>query len=170
MLWRFGKVRLQRDRLLGIVPRPAAGLPLLPEDDAQVVVGLGEVGPQRDGLLEVCGSPVELALLAEKVAQVVVGFGIVGLEGHRLLEPRHGLVELALPPQDDAQVVVDLGDVGTQGENLEIGRGGLGQPPRTMFADGQRDESIQRGWLSGRRAGRCHQLLSLRVFGFQNQL
>ena len=145
-------------------------LALQAEDAPQVVVRLGQIRPQSDRLLKPCRGLVELALLPEDVAQVVVRLEEAGLESHRSLVLGRRFVELALVQQHVAQIVVHLGDVGPQRKNLAISRGSLGQPPGTMFALCQGNESIQLGWLSGRLAGRRHQVLSSLAAGYSDQL
>ena len=52
--------------------RRLAEFSLLPQDGAQVVVGLGKIRSQGDRLPIPCHGLIELALLLEDVAQVVV--------------------------------------------------------------------------------------------------
>ena len=103
-------------------------LVLLLQDDPQVVVGIGIVGLEAEGLLKTCRRLVEPALLRQHDSQVVLGLGVVGFEAEGLLIAGHGLVEPALPRQGNAQVVVGLGRVGLEAEGLLIVRDGLVEP------------------------------------------
>ena len=72
-------------------------------------MGLGEIWPESERLLELCHGLVELALLLEDVPRLLCASARVGLESQRLLELGRGFVELALVVEDVAQVVVRLG-------------------------------------------------------------
>ena len=65
------------DGLLESCHRPLE-LPLLRQQDAQVVVRFGKAGPQGDRLLEACRRFAGLARSPEDDAQVVVGLGDIG--------------------------------------------------------------------------------------------
>ena len=101
---RFGIVRIKGDRLLEFC-RSLFELALLAQHGGQVVVRLGQVGPQDQRLHKFGGRRVELALFSQYVAQIVVRFGQIRLESDRLPKPCRRLIQLALLPQNVAQVV-----------------------------------------------------------------
>ena len=70
--------------------------PLSDEGVAEVVVGLGVVRLEADGLPVLGDGLVQLALAREGVAEVVVGLGVVLLEADGLAVLGDGLVQLAL--------------------------------------------------------------------------
>jgi hypothetical protein len=121
---RLGIVRLEADRLLiarvGLV-EPA----LLPQCDAEVVVGIGKVGLEADGPLVARHGLREPVLLFQDAPQVVVGIGIVGLEADGPLKTGRGLLEIVLPRQHDAQVVLHIGVVGLEADDPPIARHGV---------------------------------------------
>ena len=130
-------------------------LALLSQHVAQVVVRLGKIRPKSNRLPIPCHGLVELALLVKMLPRLLCAWKRPGLRA-TAVESGRRFVELALVREHVAQVVVRLGDVGPQRENLPISRGGLGQPPRAMFALRQGNESVQLGWLSGSGTRRRH--------------
>jgi hypothetical protein len=87
-----------------------------------------------------------------------VRIGVERAQSDRLLEMWPGFVEPALPRQHDAQIVMYFGHVGPNRQNLAASHDRVGQPARAMFAPCQVKEGIQLGSLSGRLAGRRHQV------------
>jgi hypothetical protein len=64
------------------------------QDVAQIVMGLGIVGLERDGLAKRGLRLDQLSLSQQGVAQVVMGTEIIGLEGDGLAERRLRLGQL----------------------------------------------------------------------------
>jgi hypothetical protein len=98
--------------------------------DAEVGVGLGEVGLEPDRLA-VCGDGLgQLPLVVQGGAEVVVSFGVVGLEPDRLAERRLCTRVVVLPvPEDRAEAVVGLGVAGLEPDR----RAGCVVCPLTSF-------------------------------------
>jgi hypothetical protein len=96
------------------------------EHVAEVVVGGGVVGIDREGALEGLGRLARPALLHEHDAVVVVGFGQARAEGHRGAIVLLRLVPAAEPAVDRDQVGVGLGE---RGVRLQ---GGLVLAPRAL--------------------------------------
>ncbi len=80
--------------------------PLSIQRIAQVVVGVGVLRVEFDGLLVAGDGLVHWPLPMQRIAQVVVGAGELRVEFDGLLVAGDGLVHLALAAQRNAQVVV----------------------------------------------------------------
>src|SRR5437868_5969474 len=108
---RVGPVRTTRAQLVPPLQSSESlkELPLLPEGEAQVAVGLGIIGLQLDGLVEGGERLVKPALAEECVAEMAVRRRIVGSQGDSLAEGCDRLVALAMLPKRAAQVEVHRG-------------------------------------------------------------
>ena len=84
-------------------------LALFVERRAEIVVGLGIVGFERDGLAITDGSVIQLALGFERIAKIVMRFGMVGLEGEGPTITAHRLIELSLRFEHETQGAIVLG-------------------------------------------------------------
>src|SRR5689334_23644731 len=83
------------------------------ESHAEVVVGLGVVGLEPNGLPQLGDAGVVLPLLVKGETQIIVGLGVVGLEPNGLPVLGNGGVVLTLGGKSETQVVVDAGGVGS---------------------------------------------------------
>ena len=86
-----------------------ADLPLPQEDISQIVVRLGVIGLDPQGLLEVGDGFLDLACLRQSDPQIGVRFGVIGLAPQRLFIMPDGIADLTLPHEDSSQIVVCLG-------------------------------------------------------------
>ena len=85
----------------GLVELPAAG-----QGDAQVALGLGELGLNSQGLPVMGDGLLDLPAAGQDVAQVAVGLGVVGVELQGLAEMGDRIVDPAADDQGVAEIVV----------------------------------------------------------------
>ncbi len=100
---RFGMVGIEVQgapvKLLG-----AVALPLIEEENAEIVQGIGKAGLVIDGRAITNGRFVQPAQVPECVTKIVMRPGIAGLMPQRLAKGLFGLIVLALPGQHSAQI------------------------------------------------------------------
>jgi len=84
------------------------------EDEAEVEVGLGEIGLEGNGLSESGDGLVQLVLVAQSDAELVVRPGVVGLEVDGLPVGDDRLVQFLLGMESEAEVEVRVGVIGLE--------------------------------------------------------
>ena len=92
--------------------------PLKVQDETQVVVGLGTMRINGQGLVIVSASPVDVVQLKKSTAQVVVGLCILRLHGQGFLVAGYGICGAALFQQNRAQVMYGLRVLGSEAQCL----------------------------------------------------
>ena len=78
-------------------------------------MGLGVIGFQADGFLELADRLVDLAFHGQGGAEVVVGLGVIGFQADGFLELADRLVGLAFFEEGVAEVVVGVGVIRVSG-------------------------------------------------------
>jgi len=100
-------------------------LALLVQGRAQVVVGIGFIRIERDGLQVLRHRVAQLALVSIRDPEVVVGLGEIGVQLDRLLALGHGVTVTALVIENPRQIAVHLGHVGIKLGRLLVLRQGI---------------------------------------------
>ena len=99
------------------------------EDQAQIVVRLGIVGPQTQRLLETTLRLVETFLSRQHFAEIVMKFGAMGIELDSLADGFGGVVAAAALQQGDAQKMQRLGVARLRREDAPIQAPRLAERP-----------------------------------------
>jgi hypothetical protein len=95
-------------------------LPLVGQGNAEIVVGFGGIGLERERATVNGNGLVQLPLVPQRGAEITVGFGPVGFEGDGPPDQIRGDV---MPPDlmgDDAEKVQRLSMIRLLGENLTV--------------------------------------------------
>ncbi len=93
-------------------------LPLVPQRNAEVVVGLGYVGSQGDRLAINVDRLVELPCVLQGKAEVAKSFGVVGPDGDGATKGFDGGIDQPVPLQHDAKIEEGFGVIGPRGDGL----------------------------------------------------
>ena len=104
----------------------------LHQRDAQVVVGVGEVGIEGDDASVGADGVAQSALGLERIAQVAPGLGVAGPEVDGAAVGLDGPIQVAAVLQRVAQVVVRFRIIGADGQRPAVGGDGVRRP--ALFA------------------------------------